>query len=630
MSLKVPTIFTAIDRMTMPLEKMAKSVGAFGRDAESAAARVERRFRKIGDAAQEVAKTSFIIGTAIAAPLVIAAKSAIDFEDRMADVAKTTGLVGKPLETLSNQLLDLAPNTRTSIEELQKIAAIGGQMGVAKNELFDFTKSVNEFNVALGSDFGGGVEEASKAIGTLRNLFKETRNLKFDEAITKTGSAINALSAKGVSVPELTDFAQRMGALPDAIKPSAQATLALGAVMNKAGITSEIAARGVGDVLLNAASNLPAFAKQLNLTNEATQQLINTSPEKFLAAFAKSLQGLDAEQLAKQLKNLKIGDTGTIKVVGSLSTAIGQLNDFKNLSNDAFAKGTSIVDEYNVKNNTTAAMLAKSKNSFEAFGIILGRELLPVINDLALAIIPAIKDTMNWMKENKTLVGVLVKTAVAIAAISFLISGISAIIAIGSQAVVIFTQLSSAFALMGGFLSNSIIPALQFLWAAFVVVIEALMAFLGVGLAGFAAIVAVVLYLISLFYSIYENWEMITAAFKNGGIIEGLKAIGKVMLDAILLPLQKVLEMTANLTGFEWAQNAAASVEKFRAEMGVNMGEDIKPINSEAVKQETLINTVKTNQQNVAIDINDNTGRATVNNSGGIVPVNVTPTFALW
>jgi tubulin-specific chaperone A len=413
----IPTVFTAIDKFSGPVNKMTESMD-----------KMERKVRNVGAMSLNVAKKSAMLGAAIVAPMAILANEAIKFEDAMADVAKTTGLVSKPLEELSNQLLNLAPTTRTTIEELQKIAGIGGQMGVANKELFGFVESVNMFNVALGSDFAGGVEEATKSISVLRNLFKETRDLKVADAITKAGSAINAISAKGVNVPELTDFVARIGQLPDAIKPTLQATTALGAVMNKAGITSEIAARGVGDVLLTASKNLPAFAKQIEITDEAAKQLINTAPEKFLSQFAASLNGLDAEQLSKKLAALKIGDSGTIKVVGALSSATKQLSEFQSISNNAFAKGTSIIDEYNVKNNTTAAMVAKTKNSFEAFGIILGREILPIVNDLAMKLIPVIKGFSQWAQRNKGALGTIMKLAAATAALSFAISAISLVV----------------------------------------------------------------------------------------------------------------------------------------------------------------------------------------------------------
>jgi tape measure domain-containing protein len=47
---------------------------------------------------------------------------------------------------------------------------------------------------------------------------------------------------------------------------------------------------------------------------------------------------------------------------------------------------------------------------------------------------------------------------------------------------------------------------------------------------------------ISAFKSLYDHWDSIVQAFKSDGILAGLKRIGVVILDAILKPLQQVLE----------------------------------------------------------------------------------------
>ena len=49
---------------------------------------------------------------------------------------------------------------------------------------------------------------------------------------------------------------------------------------------------------------------------------------------------------------------------------------------------------------------------------------------------------------------------------------------------------------------------------------------------------------------------------------------GKTILDAILMPLQQLLEIAARVTGFDWASDAAKSIAKFRADMGVNVTTD--------------------------------------------------------
>jgi len=80
--------------------------------------------------------------------------------------------------------------------------------------------------------------------------------------------------------------------------------------------------------------------------------------------------------------------------------------------------------------------------------------------------------------------------------------------------------------------------------------------------------------IISMIQSFVRNWDMIKESFSEGGIIEGIKAIGRTLLDAILEPLQSIMELIAKFTGFEWASDAANNVKKFRERLGVNTSKD--------------------------------------------------------
>lgn len=442
----IPTIFTAIDKLSAPVKAMTATMVQFSNRSEEAIARSNRKYRALGESAFAMSKNAAIASAAIIAPLVLAGKEAVKFEDRMADVAKTTGLSGAELNKFGTDLLKLAPKTRTSVEELQKIAEIGGQMGITgADNLLKFTDATNKFSVALGGDFQGGVEDATKSIAGLRNLFKETRDLDISTAITKSGSAINALSAKGVNVPELTDFIARIGQLPDAIKPSIQATAALGGVLNKAGISSEIGARGLGDVLLTASQNLPAFAKQMHLTTAATQELLNSRPEKFLVDFAASLKGMKTSEIGPLLKALKLGDVGSIKVIGALGSATERLAEFQTIANTEFQAGTSLLNEYNTKNNTTAAQMAKLKNTTMALGIQIGQALLPVINSLVSSLAPIITKVTDWISRNKSLTELILKVVIALGALAAAITVVSFAVGVYSKAMLIANSVTTAW-----------------------------------------------------------------------------------------------------------------------------------------------------------------------------------------
>jgi hypothetical protein len=134
-------------------------------------------------------------------------------------------------------------------------------------------------------------------------------------------------------------------------------------------------------------------------------------------------------------------------------------------------------------------------------------------------------------------------------------------------------------------------------------------------------------FMINLIQSFRRNWDMITESFKTGGVLKGFLAIGKAILDAVLMPLQQVLKIISNLTGFDWAKDAMKGIESLRADMGVNVETDES---GNPIAEKKLINpkeSVTTQNQNVAIDINDRTGRASVDPGNNMIPIKLSSTL---
>lgn len=609
----LPTIFTAIDKLTAPVHKMNKTLNKFSQSA------------------MNTARTAGIVGVALIAPLGLAANSAIKFEDKMADVAKTTGMDGKELAGLGEDILKMSTGTRTSIEGLQEIAEIGGQLGIkGRDNILKFTDATNKFSVALGSDFQGGVKEAARAIGGLNVLFKETRGLDIATSVTKTGSAINALSAKGVQVPEVTEFTKRIGALPDAIKPSIQDVTALGAVFNKAGIAAEIASRGLGDVLLTATQNAPAFAKQMNMSTEALRKLINSNPTEFLKQFAGTVKGIKASEFGPLAKSLKLGDVGSIKVLGTLSTSIDKLTEYQKIANAEFEKGTSLAIEYGIKNETMAGKIARAKNNFEALSIMIGTELIPIIGDLLKDIMPIVKSFTDWIRENKELVSWIAKVALGVSAFSFAVSGaavfIASLIKVYQAWITVQMALNLAMALSPiTWVILAIVLFIATIVALIYFVVQIIKHWNEWG-AAITLLLGPLGFVINLVVSFVKHWDMITKAFKEGGILAGFKAIGKVILDAILYPLQQVLEIIAKVTGADWANKLVAQMKTFRSELGVgelrgshSFREDlVTPLTAAEEHNQSMTQAMKgvvDQQQNTTLTIKNETKNKIESNS---------------
>ena len=288
----------------------------------------------------------------------------LKISDLMTGVEKTTGLASEQVRELWNEFDNL--NTRTSKQELLNIAQIGGRLGITdKEQIKEFTEQIDKIYVALGDSFQGGLEEVTTKVGKLKNLFEETRNQNYGEALNAIGSALNELGANGSSSEQnITEFATRIGALPGVLKPSIEKTLGLGAAFEESGIDAEIAASGYSRFMSIAGNNIAAFAKQMKLTTKEASELFNTHPEEFFLRFGESLKGLGAEQTAGVLKGLKLNTLEVQKALGTAGDNADRFRSLMNLSGQAMQDGTSIQNEFNKVNENTAAIWEKIKKVF--------------------------------------------------------------------------------------------------------------------------------------------------------------------------------------------------------------------------------------------------------------------------
>lgn len=298
------------------------------------------------------------------------------FSDKYADIQKTTNSTSEEVRKLAENLQKL--NTRTSDADLLGIAKIGGQIGVAKEELEGFTESVDKAVVALGDEFSGGAEEVAKTMGILKTLFAETKNLKAGDAINQIGSAVNDLGASGTATgPVITEFANRIGQLPGQIAPTLSETLGLGAALQEMGFTAEIASGGLTNVFLQAAKNSKPFAQQLGITEKEFKKAFNEDSNAIILRVAESLKGLSDTQVAETLKRLKLDSQESIKVLGALANNTDLVRNKQELASKSMKEATSLTNEFNIKNSTLQGEIDKAGKNTLRFAREIGEFLAP-------------------------------------------------------------------------------------------------------------------------------------------------------------------------------------------------------------------------------------------------------------
>ncbi len=283
----------------------------------------------------------------------------LKISDAITNVEKTSGLATKQVGELWHKFSEL--DTRTKKLDLMKIAEIGGRLGINKQEdLKGFTEAIDKAYIALGDSFQGGLEEVTTKLGKLKNLFKDTSNMEYPEAINRIGSALNELAAKGTSSEQnISEFATRVGQLPSAFKPAIDKALGLGAAFEESGIDAEIASSGFSNFIMTAAGDIPAFAKQMKMGVKEAENLLNTRPEEFFLKFSESLKGLKASEVKQALKNLKLNTQEVVKAIGAAGQNANRFREMMGLSSEAMVDANSLTDEFNKKNNNSAAIWTK-------------------------------------------------------------------------------------------------------------------------------------------------------------------------------------------------------------------------------------------------------------------------------
>ncbi|MCK0199223.1 phage tail tape measure protein [Ornithobacterium rhinotracheale] len=87
--------------------------------------------------------------------------------------------------------------------------------------------------------------------------------------------------------------------------------------------------------------------------------------------------------------------------------------------------------------------------------------------------------------------------------------------------------------------------------------------------AGILALLGPIGWLIIIIKKLYDGWDKVKAAFTAGGIMAALKQIGKTLLDAILQPVQQLLEILSYIPGLgHLAGKGASFIEGLRKNLG--------------------------------------------------------------
>lgn len=286
-----------------------------------------------------------------------------EFGDAQANVKKVTGLNDMGIADLSNRLAKL--DTRTTLTDLHNLAYEGGKLGFGDvQSLESYVRAANQIKVALGDDLGDDAMLPLAKMGEVMGLFNGTAE-SVEKGILQIGSAINELTqSSSSSGSAIVDFGTRVQGMAAYLKLSTADMLALGSAADAAGLSMETSGTAFS-MFLSALQKSPgAIEKALKIEDGTINQLVNSGKtmDAILLILDKMKEAGNMHNLEDAFKALGSEGARMVGVLATMSQKVDMVREHVDVSRTAFKEATSVTNEYNVQNETAAAIMERANN----------------------------------------------------------------------------------------------------------------------------------------------------------------------------------------------------------------------------------------------------------------------------
>lgn len=314
--------------------------------------------------------------------------SAATFQQQLLEVKKTTDFTAEALGTLKTGLIELSKTTDVAVNELARIAALGGQMGVGEQgpaALLAFTEELSRAVTALDVS----ADQAAPALGKLVNIFNLPLG-QFRNAVAVINELSNISTA---TAEEILDVQRRIGDLGGSVTFAQSA--ALSALAIDLGVTAETAGTSITKIFADMKSSAADFAAFMGVSTGEWIDRINNDGISALTSFLTRLNSLPSEVASKAKVELT-GGGRIFELVTKMQNQL-RLGDSSRMAillreaNREWLEGTSAIREQQNVLSGTIAQYDIFKNKVNSAFIAGGDQALRAIND----ILKSVGDTVS-------------------------------------------------------------------------------------------------------------------------------------------------------------------------------------------------------------------------------------------
>lgn len=221
-----------------------------------------------------------------------AVTAAQDIDTAYRDMRKTVDGTETQFEELKQAAIEFSKTHVTSADQILQIEAIGGELGIATEDLQAFAETVSNLDVATNLN----TEEAASSLGKLANITHMGA-----EEYDNYADALVRLGNNGASTEDqIVDIATRIGSMGTIVGMSVPEILALSSSIASTGMKTEAAGTAIANTMSDiesAVSNggeaLDAFGAVTEHVGMSADEFAQTWQDKPIVAFKAFIDGLN-------------------------------------------------------------------------------------------------------------------------------------------------------------------------------------------------------------------------------------------------------------------------------------------------------------------------------------------------
>lgn len=326
-----------------------------------------------------------------------AAAAQIRFESSFAGVRKTVKATEAEFAALESQIRALSLTTPIDVNELNNIASAAGQLGIAKDNIIDFTETI----AMLGVTTNLTTERAALALAQWANITQlpqdQIRNLA--SAIVDLGNNSATMESNIVEMGLRIAGAGKLIGLTDAeIAGFAAAIASLGIEAEAGGTAVSRIMSTVAQSVRTASPQLALFAALAGQTEEAFSNLFDANAAEAIIRVVEGMGKLEKAggNLFTVLEELELAD---IRVRDALLRAAGAgdlMRESMDRGTESFRENTALAKEAEERYKTTESQIQLMKNAFGDLQIAMGEAFSPAMRSL----IEGVTEALNYYNDS--------------------------------------------------------------------------------------------------------------------------------------------------------------------------------------------------------------------------------------